>query len=188
MALDRQVFLWIQSLTGNTVMDELMILMAEYLVLLVPLSLIYLWFRDRETSLFTFYTTVTSIIISYGLGLFYGHSNPSAFFDTIVAYRPENSFPSQHTTAIIATALPLIYRKKNKIGGLMLISGLLTGFARIYIGEHWPVDILDAIFAAALGLLIALYSWDKLEKLWRPLIESSRKIEVRITKQFKELK
>ena len=181
MVLNAALFEAIEGLTGNPILDQSMIFLAEYLVILVPLSLIYLWFKDRETSLFTFYTTVTGIIISYGLGLLYFHENPSATYETIAAYHAENSFPSQHTTAIIATALPLLYREKSKIGGLMLISGLSTGFARIYIGEHWPVDILGAIFAAALGLLIALYSWDKLEILWRPLIEFSREIEEKIS-------
>ena len=188
MVLKGALFEAIQGLTGNPVLDQAMIFLAEYLVILVPLSLIYLWFKDRETSLFTFYTAVTGITISYILGLLYFHENPSATYETIAAYHPENSFPSQHTTAIIATAFPLLYREKSKIGGLMLISGLLTGFARIYIGEHWPVDILGAFFAAALGLMVSLYTWSYLEKLWRPLIEHSRKLEDWITKQFKELK
>ncbi len=188
MVLSTALFESIQGLTGNPILDQSMIFLAEYLVILVPISLIYLWFKDRETSLFTFYTTVTGIIISYGLGLLYFQENPSATYETIAAYHAENSFPSQHTTALFATALPLIYREKIKIGGLMLFAGLLTGFARIYIGEHWPVDIIGAVFAASLGLLICTYTWSYFEKIWRPILNYSRKLEALITKQFKELK
>lgn len=184
MSLDRQIFLSIQSLTGNPLLDETMVFLAEYLVLLVPLSLIYMWFRDREVSLFSFYTAVTGIAVSYGLGLIYAHSNPSAFFDTIVSYAPENSFPSQHTTAIIGIALPLLYRDKEEIGVLLLASGLLTGFARVYIGEHWPMDILGAVIAATSGLLICISTWPWLEQLWRPLIDYSREIEDYILEEF----
>ena len=177
MSLDREVFLWIQSLTGHPIIDEIMLLLAEYLVILVPLSLIYVWFKDREASLFSFYTAMTGIAVSYGLGLFYAHSNPSAFFDTIVAYAPENSFPSQHTTALIATALPLIYRDKRDLGALILLSGLLTGFARIYIGEHWPIDILGAVIAGLSALLICSSSWPYMEKVWNPIINLSESVE-----------
>lgn len=177
MALDRQLFLWVQSLTGNPFLDQAMVFLAEYLVILVPLSLIYMWFKDREVSLFSFYTAVTGIALSYGLGLVYAHSNPSAFFDTIVSYAPENSFPSQHTTVIIATSLPLLYRDKKEIGAIMLASGLLTGFARVYIGEHWPMDILGASIAALSALLICISTWPWLERLWRPLIDLSKKVE-----------
>lgn len=180
MQLDREIFLWIQSLTGNPALDQAMVLFAEYLVLLVPLSLIYLWFNDKEESLFTFYTAIAGIALSYIIGLFYGHSNPSAFFDTIAAFKPENSFPSQHTTVILATALPLLYREKESLGLILLGSGLLTGFARVYIGEHWPVDIVGAVFAASLALLICGSTWQPLEKLWRPLIRVSNKIEKEI--------
>jgi undecaprenyl-diphosphatase len=184
MALDRQLFLWVQSLTGNPVLDQAMVFLAEYLVMLVPLSLIYMWYRDREVSLFSFYTAVTGIALSYGLGLIYAHSNPSAFFDTIVSYAPENSFPSQHTTAIIATALPLLYQDKEELGALLLVSGLLTGFARVYIGEHWPMDILGAVIAATSGLLICISTWPWLERFWRPLIDYSREIEEYLFDKF----
>lgn len=180
MVLNTALFEAIQGLTGNPILDHFMVFIAEYLVILVPLSLIYLWFKDRETSLFTFYTTVTGIIISYGLGLLYFHENPSATYETIAAYHAENSFPSQHTTALIAAALPLLYREKSKIGGLVLISGLLTGFARIYIGEHWPVDIFGAFLAASLGLFICSYTWSYIEKIWRPLIDFSDKIDQKV--------
>lgn len=187
MQLDREIFLWVQGLTGNPVMDELMFMFAEYLVVLVPVSLIYLWFKDREASLFTFYTAVLGIGLTYVMGLFYGHSKPSAFFETIAAFEPENAFPSQHTTSLLAAALPLLYREKKKIGSILLISGLLTGFGRVYIGEHWPIDILGALFAAIFALVITAASWDKLESFWRPLIDYSRKLENQIKNKLRSI-
>lgn len=177
MQLDREIFLWIQGLTGNPLVDQAMVVIAEYLVFLVPLTLIYLWFKDRETSLFTFYTAITGIAVSYILGLMYAHSNPSAFFDTIAAYSMENAFPSQHTTAIIAAALPLLHKKKHIPGLILLASGLLTGFARVYIGEHWPIDILGAVIASTIALIITSMTWQHLENIWRPLISFSRRID-----------
>jgi len=188
MSLDQQLFLWIQELTGNSFLDQIMLFFAEYLVIFVPISLIYLWFSERtiqrkELTGFTAYSTVLSIGLSYAMGLLYFHENPSATFETIVAHRPENAFPSQHTTTILATSLPLIYKEYNKIGGFLLASGLLTGFARIYIGEHWPLDIFGAFIAAAIGLLIAEFSWEKIEFLWRPLIDYYQEIEGKILKE-----
>lgn len=180
MQIDREIFLWIQGLTGNPLLDLSMVALAEYLVLLVPTTLIYLWFKDRETSLFTFYTAITGITVSYILGLMYAHSNPSAFFDTIAAYSMENAFPSQHTTTIIATALPLLQRKKPVPGLILLVSGLLTGFARIYIGEHWPIDILGAILASTTALVITSMTWQHLENIWKHLINFSHRIEEKI--------
>ena len=173
MAWDQAGFQLIYSMTGNSFLDQSMYFLAEYLVLLIPLTLIYLWFQGRkgkEDSAFTFLSTFTGILFAYVLGLFYTHENPSAVYDTIAAYHPENSFPSQHTAAMFAAALPLIYRERDRIGGIMLLAAALTGFSRVYIGEHWPVDILGAVVAGAAGLGITYLTWDLLEPLWSPVI------------------
>ena len=180
MPLNEAIFLQIQALTGNLLIDQLMIFLAEALVLLVPLSLIYLWFsgrEGREDATFSFGTTVLGIGVAYAMGLLYFHENPSATYETLAAYHPENSFPSQHTAALFSAGLPLILRKRKALGYLLTAAALLTGFARIYIGEHWPVDILGAFFASSVGLAIAYFSWERLEPLWRPLLDFYDRVE-----------
>ena len=174
MPLNEAIFLKIQGLTGVPVIDQLMLFMAEVLVLLVPLSLIYLWFsgRDaREDAAFTFGTTVLGIGFAYAMGLLYFHENPSATYETIVSYHGENSFPSQHTTALFSAGLSLILRKRKAFGYLLTLAAVITGFARVYVGEHWPVDILGAFFASGIGLAVAYFSWEPLEPVWRPLLD-----------------
>lgn len=166
-------------------------LAADYLVLLLPLSLVYLWFQDRrgkEDAGYTFYASVLGILLSYGMSMVYFHKNPSAVYDTIAAYHSENSFPSQHTAALFASALPLIYRERENLGGLLMAAGLLTGFSRIYIGEHWPVDIAGAFIAAAAGLFTACKTWNMLEPVWRPVVDISEKAEAEIKEKVKRRK
>ena len=187
MSWDQTGFQVIYSLTGNPLLDQLMSFMAEFLVLLIPLTLVYLWFQDREgreDALFTAYSTVTGIIFAYFMGLFFTHENPSATFDTIATFHPENSFPSQHTAAVFAAAFPLIFRDRRKIGFTMFLAAALTGFSRIYIGEHWPLDILGAAAAGAIGLGVAYLSWDKLKLLWSPGIDLYENIEERLKEKL----
>lgn len=187
MAWDQAGFQAIYSLTGNPILDQTMYFLAEFLILLIPLSLIYLWFQDRtgkEDAAFTGYSTVAGVLFTYFMGLFYAHENPSAVYDTVISYHPENSFPSQHTTSMFAAAFPLFYRERERIGWLIAAGGILTGFSRIYIGEHWPIDILGAVVAGAAGLGIAYFSWDLLEPVWSRVIDLSERVEKRLFKQF----
>ncbi|QKQ98309.1 phosphatase PAP2 family protein [Candidatus Nanohaloarchaea archaeon] len=180
MSLNEALFLKIQGLTGIGLIDQTMLLLAEALVLLVPLSLIYLWFQGRERkedALFTFYTSVLTIGIAYVMSLLYFHENPSATYSTLIEFHAENSFPSQHTAAVFGTAFPLIYRNRERLGWLLTAAAVLTGFARIYVGEHWPVDILGSIAAAAIGLGVAYISWDRLEPAWSTALDLYEKIE-----------
>lgn len=155
-------FGFVQSFTGKTLLDQLMVFFAEFLVVLVPLTLLYLWFqgeKGRGDSVYTFIAVVSGLITSYAvLAQLYQHQSPFQIYDTIAAGEPENSFPSQHTTVMLSMILPLFYRKRRKLGVLTLVAGLITGFSRIYIGEHFLLDIMGAGMAALIGFAALLLS------------------------------
>ncbi len=183
MELDLTVFKAIQSLTGIALVDELMLFIAEVFVVVVPLVLVYLWFKGREgknDSILTFSSAILGLLISYGMGLLYSHQNPSATLDTIVAARPENAFPSQHTAVIFSAMWPLFWRERKNLGIITLVAAISTGFARVYIGEHWPVDILGSIVASILGFGLIYLSKDYLTKVIEPVVDLGEKVEKKI--------
>lgn len=177
------LFLAVQTLTGNPVINKTMVLLAEYLVVLLPLTLVYLWLQGRKAkqdSLLTFLGSVTGLIAAYGMSLFYFHQNPSATYETIAEPVKENAFPSQHTAVIFSAAWPLFYLKRKKLGGLMLLAALATGFSRVYIGEHWPIDIFGAFIASIAALGAAILLEDRIA-LAEPLFQLSERIEEKLT-------
>ncbi|WEL23411.1 undecaprenyl-diphosphatase [Candidatus Nanohalovita haloferacivicina] len=191
MLLGEAFYTTLFTLHGNPAIDSLMTYFAEYLVLFVPLTLVYLWFQGRtgeEDSLYSFYTVVAGLAVSYGMGLIYSHGNPSTVFDTLVAQKPENAFPSQHTTVVVASALAYFRRDRRNLGLLMAVAAFLTGIARIYIGEHWPVDILGSAVAASLGLGVAYLSWDGLEPVWTPALDLYDRVFDQVVARLKELR
>ncbi len=65
------------------------------------------------------------------------------------------SFPSGHTMDNFAagTMLALCYRRR---GWLYLPVAALVGWSRIYVGSHWPTDILvSALLGAGVSLVLA---------------------------------
>ncbi len=74
------------------------------------------------------------------------------------------SFPSGHTTdnTIIALYLTLFYPRR---GWLYWMVTAAIGYSRIYLGAHWPSDVLATIFLATgetlliLGILETLWRW-----------------------------
>ncbi|MDQ6765205.1 MAG: phosphatase PAP2 family protein [Verrucomicrobiota bacterium] len=73
------------------------------------------------------------------------------------------SFPSGHVTdnVVIATCCLLFFRRW---GWLYLIVAAAIGYSRIYLGAHWPSDVVATAFMAAgeTFVIVAL-----LELLWR---------------------
>jgi membrane-associated phospholipid phosphatase len=65
-----------------------------------------------------------------------------------------NSFPSGHTTSVFALAVLLALNTTDKrISLIYLITAIITGYSRIYLGQHFLADVTTG---ALIGTLSAL--------------------------------
>jgi undecaprenyl-diphosphatase len=73
------------------------------------------------------------------------------------------SFPSGHAAnnMAVATVLILFFGWR---GAIYLPFALLIGYARLYTGAHWPIDVLGGF---VLGLIGGILGVNLLEILWR---------------------
>ncbi|CAL2079566.1 PAP2 superfamily protein [Tenacibaculum sp. 190524A02b] len=67
-----------------------------------------------------------------------------------------NSFPSGHTTTAFAIFTILcLYHSKNKLQYAWIFLAILAGFSRVYLSQHFLIDILVGSF---LGIIIGFIS------------------------------
>ncbi len=67
------------------------------------------------------------------------------------------SMPSTHATVMFTIALIFLMRPAARIAGLVLLAvALATGWARVYVGVHYPLDIVGGL---VLGAVIAGVFW-----------------------------
>lgn len=133
---------------------------AQYLVWIFPIVLVYQSYVVRKQRAFLICLAVSvglALVLSYVIGHFYYVARP--FVDGYtVAYLPHSAdaaFPSDHAILTATIAFTFILARYFTVGCLLLLASLIIGWARIYVGIHYPLDIFGGL---VLGFLIAFIS------------------------------
>ena len=163
---------WYRDVTGfaqqtrwlNGTMSLLTVLLIVALALLVGYAGWRAWRRADHVRLAAAAWTVVGSGISVGCGLglkqVFREARPCLALPHVTTVQAcpgstDYSFPSDHTTvaAALAAGLWLIDRRLGVIGASL---ALLEGFSRVYLGQHYPHDVLAAF---VLSSLIVFGGW-----------------------------
>lgn len=149
--LNTQLFLFINGLTGNRILDLVFMSIAEAAPYLSGLILVIVYLRGkRNAALYAFYAALLGIAINLAITQVYYHPRPYMLNlgHPLLAHAPEASFPSDHATLTLTIALSLLFAGERITGAVFLLYGLATGFARVYCGIHFPFDIGGSIIVS----------------------------------------
>jgi len=139
---------------------ELGVFAAKYLILLVPLGLAGLWIGgqplQREAAVRALAATACALALNALIGLLWYHARPfvGGTGHTFLHHAPDSSFPSDHGTIMFTVALVLASSRAplpRRLGRALLPLALAVAWARVFLGVHWPLDMLGA-----LGIAIAV--------------------------------
>ncbi|MGX6444520.1 undecaprenyl-diphosphatase [Neobacillus sp. K501] len=134
-----------------------MVIIAEYMVLFLALSVIVFWFTRKNTNRMMVICGGFSFILAEIIGKLAGkiHSNQNPFAELsnvnkLIEKAVDNSFPSDHTILFFSFCVTFWLFKKGW-GFLWILLAFLVGTSRIWVGVHYPADVFVGAVISALA-------------------------------------
>lgn len=149
----------------------------------------WFWLRGdyqiKKQILKAFIFTSIALFISQCISHIYYHPRPFVMDvgRTLIYHSPNGSFPSDHMLIFSSIAFSYFFSTYRKLGIFLIMLAWLVAWSRIYVGVHFPLDMLGAFVLAFALNLFGLTLWNRYkEKLmewvltlhfyvFRPLIQ-----------------
>lgn len=182
--MEKQILLFFHKTLASNFLDSLMFFFTQRGYLLgLP---VFFWMVYKLGA--KEYKLILYLIVAITLGIFIADWSSleiknliqrvrpchSEYFRAIVGCSGSYSFPSNHSTNSLAAAV-ILFLFVKRFGQSSLVSiyifsvALLICFSRIYLGIHWPIDVLSgALWGAIIGFIVfkATISINNLRRLF----------------------
>lgn len=168
---DTSFILWIQQFS-NSFLDRFFIIITtvgnpEYYMIVFPL--LYWCINKKQAFRFTLFFLITSYVntVTKGLTNFARPASDEVRVLYAESTYGSSSFPSGHTQGAASFWGYLAHQIKNKYFTVFaIILVLLVGLSRIYLGVHFPIDIVAGLAFAVVILVLYNILYEKInEKL-----------------------
>lgn len=164
LAIDQTILTWIGDHTSGAAdtVAKAITLLGEWPVVMgfgAVLAVVLYRNRQRKLAIMTISSLFGSVAVIMILKHDLGRARPELWEHLI--RESSFSFPSGHAVASMALAITLLYvmwhsRWRVILSIIMAAYVLFVGFTRLYLGVHYPSDILGGWLAAAAWVLLVI--------------------------------
>lgn len=174
---------------ASSFMTHYAIFIAHDLIYVMLLIFAVLWLRGnyqiKKQILKAFIFTCITLSISEMASAFFNTPRPFVMDvgRTLIEHSATGSFPSNHMAIFSSIAFAYYFSEQRQVGKFLIILAWLVAWSRIYVGVHFPVDMIGAFLLAFAVNASGQSLWNKYkeqlmawvmavyQKLLHPLIE-----------------
>lgn len=170
LSLDGNILLFIQEYIRNPVLDKIFISITKLgdkgLIWILLTILLLCFEKTRKVGVMVVFALVASYWINNQiLKNIVARVRPYDAISRLVpiVQKPGGySFPSGHTASSFAAAFIMYKRLPKKYGVPCLVLAVLIGLSRLYVGVHYPTDVVVGMFS---GIVISWFSGMLVDKI-----------------------
>ncbi len=160
MSWDLSLFHAINDLAGqNSLADAVFSFLAQQAAYIYGFLLLLIWFgaprsdeRLRRATVVAVVAGVLALLVNYAIGNLWYRPRPFVAFPgqvhQLIPHAADSSFPSDHAAGSFAFTAG-IWGGNRVWGIIFLVIASTVSFARVYVGVHYPSDVLAG---AVIGL------------------------------------
>lgn len=163
------IFNFINLYLQNPLFDAIMpyvtemgsfVAMLAVCIIVIILSIIYKNQSVKRIAILCLFSLLLADGIALILKILVLEPRPFVTLNNVHLLVVENdpaSFPSGHTTSTFAVLSVLVFKFRHEFWSVVLILfGVVIGFSRIYVGVHYPLDVLAGCI---IGVLCAYFTY-----------------------------
>ena len=156
-SLNQTLFLWMNApARPDLFLLSIATLCAEKIIWVTPIILVISWLRGsdhaRRIVLVASVTTLLALLSNQLIGLIWPHPRPFmiGIGNCFLPHVADSSFPSDHITVMCSMAFSFLYYRGFRLAGVTLaVLAIPVAWARIYLGVHFPLDMVGAVAVSA---------------------------------------
>ncbi|HWK62920.1 MAG TPA: undecaprenyl-diphosphatase [Eoetvoesiella sp.] len=159
-AINQSLFLWLNAPDHpDHLILSIAIFLARDLIWAIPALIGIGWLyggaRTRQLLLVATASAILGLFANQLISLFWWHPRPFMVYlgHTLIAHAPDSSFPSDHLTLWWAVAFSFLAQGRHNLGTGLALLGVPLAWSRIYLGVHFPLDMVGA------GLVAVASTW-----------------------------
>ncbi len=172
LELDANILLWIQEYVRNDLLTPFFTVITKLgdagMVWILVSAALLLSKKTRKIGVMGFCALIFSVLLNnVCLKNLVARTRPFDAIEGLVPLvrRPTDfSFPSGHAASSFCAAGVFVRKLPRPAGGLLFLLAILISISRLYVGVHYPSDVLVGVID---GLLLSCLAQIVVEKYWR---------------------
>ncbi|MBO9129463.1 undecaprenyl-diphosphatase [Bacillus sp. 165] len=171
--MNYEIFQWINGWSGHfSYLDRGMIFITNSVPYAAIVIMLFLWFvgnRDKRAekqyiAIYAVFSCLLGLSVNAILHLVYYHPRPFVVHHVhqLIPHSADSSFVSDHAVLVFSMAWTMLLRN-DSWKYPVLIWAVIVGISRVFVGVHYPVDVIGGALISYGGSIVIIQSSKKLE-------------------------